>query len=68
VEFEAAIGRDLTAHASIDPEEADTLGGLVYLLAGRVPRAGEVVEHPAGHSFEVLDSDPRRVRRLRVRL
>lgn len=68
VDFERAIARDLTAHASIDPEEADTLGGLVYLLAGRVPRAGEVIEHPAGHSFEVLDSDPRRVRRLRVRL
>jgi CBS domain containing-hemolysin-like protein len=47
--------------------EVDTLGGLVSVLAGRVPRRGEIIAHPAGLEFEVLDADPRRVKRLRVR-
>ena len=50
-----------------DEEEADTVGGLVAALAGRVPQRGEVIVHPAGWEFEVLDADPRRLRRLRVR-
>jgi magnesium and cobalt transporter len=50
-----------------DGEEVDTLGGLVFTLAGRVPRRGEVIPHPGGLEFEVLDADPRRVKRLRVR-
>ena len=50
-----------------DHEEVDTLGGLVFTLAGRVPRRGEVIPHPDGIEFEVLDADPRRVKRLRVR-
>ena len=45
----------------------DTLGGLVFTLAGRVPKRGEVIAHPDGIEFEVLDADPRRVKRLRVR-
>lgn len=49
-------------------EEVDTLGGLVFRLAGRVPTRGEVVPHPDGHEFEVLDADARRIKRLRVRL
>src|SRR6202046_2373611 len=50
-----------------DHEEVDTLGGLVFALAGRVPRRGEVIPHPGGLEFEVLDADPRRIKRLRVR-
>ncbi|HTZ35829.1 MAG TPA: hemolysin family protein [Stellaceae bacterium] len=50
-----------------DGEDVDTLGGLIFTLAGRVPRRGEVIPHPAGFEFEVLDADPRRVKRLRVR-
>lgn len=50
-----------------EDEDVDTLGGLVFTLTGRVPSVGEVVEHPAGFSFEVLDADPRRVKRLRIR-
>jgi magnesium and cobalt transporter len=49
-------------------EEADTLGGLVFRLAGRVPARGEVVMHSDGHEFEVLDADARRIKRLRLRL
>ena len=48
-------------------EEIDTVGGLVSALAGRVPQRGEVISHPAGLEFEVIDADPRRVKRVRVR-
>lgn len=67
-EFEEQIGLDLTAHEEIDAEEVDTVGGLVFYLAGHVPKPGQVVLHPDGHRFEVLDADGRRIRRLRVRL
>ena len=50
-----------------DQEEIDTLGGLVSTLAGRVPKRGEVIAHPCGIEFEVLEGDPRRIKRLRVR-
>jgi magnesium and cobalt transporter len=48
-------------------EGVTTLGGLVVALAGRVPVRGDIVKHPLGFEFEVLDADPRRVKRLRVR-
>ncbi|MEP4196633.1 MAG: hemolysin family protein [Aliishimia sp.] len=67
-EFEAEIGQSLTDHDQVDEEEIDTLGGLVFMLAGRVPTRGEVVLHPDGPEFEVIDADPRRVKRLRVRV
>jgi hemolysin (HlyC) family protein len=50
-----------------EDEAVDTLGGLVFTLAGRVPKRGEIITHPDGIEFEVLDADPRRVKRLRVR-
>ena len=65
-EFEAEIGRSLTSHDAVDEEEIDTLGGLVFMLSGRVPTRGEVVVHPDGPEFEVIDADPRRIKRLRV--
>ncbi|MCC7166093.1 MAG: HlyC/CorC family transporter [Rhodospirillales bacterium] len=49
-------------------EDIDTLGGLVTQLAGRVPGRGEIITHGAGIEFEILEADPRRVRRLRLRL
>ncbi len=67
-EFEAEIGLSLTEAEDIDEEEIDTLGGLVFMLTGRVPVRGEVVQHPNGTEFEVTDADPRRIKRLRVRL
>jgi CBS domain containing-hemolysin-like protein len=63
--FEAKLGQVLT-----DEERAadiDTVGGLVFTLAGRVPAKGELVSHPSGLEFRILDADPRRIRRLRVR-
>jgi magnesium and cobalt transporter len=65
-EFEAEVGMKLTDHAEIDEEEVDTLGGLVFMLSGRIPARGEVIPHPDGPEFEVLDADPRRIKRLRV--
>jgi len=65
-DFEAEIGMRLIEDA--DLEEVDTLGGLVFVLTGRVPTRGEIVPHPSGAEFEVVDADPRRIKRLRVRL
>ncbi|WP_425407166.1 hemolysin family protein [Hwanghaeella sp.] len=49
-------------------EDIDTLGGLVFTLAGRVPTRGELIQHDAsGVEFEVLDADPRRIKRLKLR-
>jgi len=48
-------------------EDFDTLGGLVFSLAGRVPIRGELISHPSGLEFEILDADPRRIKRLRLR-
>lgn len=67
-EFEAEIDMPLTEHEEIDAEEVDTLGGLVFMLSGHVPARGEVIRHPDGPEFEVVDADPRRIKRLRVRL
>jgi magnesium and cobalt transporter len=47
-------------------QDVDSLGGLVVSLLGRVPERGEIVSHPSGYEFEVLDADPRRIRRLRI--
>ena len=49
-----------------EEEDIDTLGGLVFALVGRVPARGELIRHPGGLEFEVLDADPRRVKKLRV--
>ncbi|MEM7023562.1 MAG: hemolysin family protein [Pseudomonadota bacterium] len=47
-------------------EDVDTLSGLIFTLLDRLPARGEVVRHPAGVEFEVLDADPRRIKRLRI--
>jgi CBS domain containing-hemolysin-like protein len=51
---------------SSDEDEVDTLGGLVFLLAGRIPQKGECVTHPSGWKLEAVDSDPRRIIRVRL--
>lgn len=65
-EIEAAIG--LRLRTDEDDEEIDTLGGLVFLRTGRVPAQGETVQHESGATFEILEADPRRINRLRLRL
>jgi CBS domain containing-hemolysin-like protein len=60
-------GLNLSAHG--EHEEVDTLGGLAAAFAGRVPIRGEVVASPArDFEFDILDADPRRVKRLKLRL
>lgn len=63
--LEEAMGHDL-APGELD-EEIDTVGGLVSALAGRVPQRGEVISHPGGYEIQVLDSDARRVKRVRFK-
>ena len=64
-EFEEKVGPVL----SEDERNSDihTVGGLVFTLAGRVPAKGEVLSHPSGIEFRVLEADPRHIRRVRVR-
>jgi magnesium and cobalt transporter len=63
--FEGRLGPVLTE----DEREADidTVGGLVFTLAGRVPTRGEVISHPSGLEFRILEADARRIRRIRAR-
>jgi CBS domain containing-hemolysin-like protein len=63
--FEARLGQVLTEEERA--ADIDTVGGLVFTLAGRVPAKGELVSHPSGLEFRILEADPRRIRRLRVR-
>lgn len=48
-------------------EETDTLGGLIFSMFGRVPVRGELLRHASGVEFEVLEADPRRVKRVKIR-
>lgn len=61
-ELAEAVDRRLVSEG----DEVDTLGGLIFLLAGRIPARGECVVHPTGWRLEAVDADPRRI--LRVRL
>lgn len=63
-DFEKRVGEILTEE---EREDIDTLGGLVVLLAGRVPGRGETLRHSSGTEFDILDADHRRIKRLRVR-
>jgi CBS domain containing-hemolysin-like protein len=61
-ELASAVDRRLTW----EEDEVDTLGGLVFLLAGHIPAKGECVTHPSGWKLEAIDSDPRRIIRVRL--
>lgn len=62
--LEPLLGVDLLPED--EEEEADTLAGLIFKIAGRVPARGEIIRHKSGLEFEILDSDPRRVKRVRI--
>jgi CBS domain containing-hemolysin-like protein len=63
--FEAEIGSVRTEEER--EADIDTIGGLVVSMAGRVPTRGEILTHPSGLEFEIVEADPRRLKRLRVR-
>lgn len=63
-DFEQRYGELLNAQ---ERSEIDTLGGLVFSIAGRIPARGEVITHNTGMVFEIMDADPRRVNVIRIR-
>ncbi len=63
-EVASVIGTDFAAGEH--GEDVDTIGGLVFALVGRIPVRGELVPVPGGYEFEILDADPRRIKRLRI--
>lgn len=65
-EVETLIGRPLGADR--DDEDVDTLGGLIFMHTGRVPVQGEVIRLDGGTEIEIVDADPRRVKRVRLRV
>ncbi len=62
--FEDRFGVDLLPDDS--DEDIETLGGVVVSLLGRLPRVGERARHPDGFEFEVIEADPRRIKKLRI--
>ena len=63
-DFEERFGEILSAE---EREESDTLSGLVFHIAGRIPARGEILTHASGMAFEILEADPRRINRLQIR-
>jgi len=64
-QLEAKLGAALEIPDHED--EFDTAGGLAVALAGRLPQRGEILHHPSGFDIEIVDSDPRRVKRIRLK-
>lgn len=62
--FEERLGKTFSNE---DHEDIDTLGGFVFSIAGRVPIRGEIITLTDGTEFEILDADPRRIHRVRIR-
>jgi CBS domain containing-hemolysin-like protein len=60
------VAKTIDARLGAVEEDVDTLGGLAFVLAGRVPVAGELLEHPSGWRLEIVEADTRRVARLRL--
>ncbi|MFN7055121.1 CBS domain-containing protein [Hyphomonas sp.] len=65
-DFREETGMDLSLEEN--DADIDTLGGVAFALAGKVPLRGEVLKHPGGAEIEIMDADTRRIRRLRLRL
>ncbi|MAL79078.1 MAG: magnesium/cobalt efflux protein [Sneathiella sp.] len=63
-ELEALVETDLLPEE--EDEDVDTVGGLVFQLAGQIPARGEIISHPDGLDFEIIDADPRKVKRVRI--
>ena len=60
------LARTVDSRLIWEEDEVDTLGGLVFLLAGHIPAKGECVIHPSGWRLEAVDSDPRKIIRVRL--
>jgi CBS domain containing-hemolysin-like protein len=64
-ELEAMLEVDLLPEE--EDEEVDSVGGLVFQLAGHIPTRGQIISHSSGLDFEILDADPRKVKKVRIR-
>ena len=64
-DFNDQTGIDLAL--ADDDTDVDTLGGVAFALAGKIPVRGEVLKHPSGIEIEIIEADARRIRRLRLR-
>ena len=62
-DFEAKYGK---VFSSEEKEASDTLAGLIFFLASRIPVRGEIISHSSGIEFEIVEADPRRVKHLRI--
>ena len=65
-EINNLIGKSLFTE-DID-EEINTIGGLVFVLAGKVPQRGELIKHPLGFEIEITDADSRKIKKVRLRI
>ena len=65
-EINKIVGKSLITK-DID-EEIHTIGGLVFVLAGRVPQRGELITHPSGFEIEITDADSRKIKTVRLRI
>lgn len=63
-DFEERYGKFLSAD---EREDIETLGGLAFHIAGRIPKRGEILRHSSGVTLDILDADGRRVNRVRIR-
>jgi CBS domain containing-hemolysin-like protein len=63
-ELESRLGVDLVPDAR--EEDIESVGGLLVSLVGRVPMRGELIAHPTGLEFEIMEADPRRVKQVRI--
>ena len=60
------VAAEIDERLGLVEEDVDTLGGLAFILAGRIPQPGDTIEHPTGWRIEVTEGDARRVMRLRL--
>ncbi len=63
-DVEQVLGMSLTTNGI--PEEVETLGGLIMATVGNVPKRGQIVPHPSGVTFEILEAGPRRLHKVRI--
>lgn len=65
-EFENKYGQLFTPRLKKD-DDIDTLGGLIFFLAGHIPSRNEIIKHPSGVEFQVIDCNARFIKSLMVR-
>ncbi len=63
-DVEQVLGMSFTS-AGV-PDDVETLGGLILATVGRVPKRGQVIPHPSGVTFEILEAGPRRLHTVRI--